>query len=442
MIRPPVRSLLRAAVLGLALALSLVLAQPVRAALTPNEALTTWYRLVLELVRHTPTYSPPVAARAFAYLGVTVYETAASGDTGMRSLAGQLNALTPLPQRDPGAAYDDGILLQAAMAEAVANFFGNTGPTGQRAMAALRGKLGARAAEGVPPDVVQRSQDFGKALADHILAWSETDGGAAITNMGVPMTWTVSDRPGHWVPTSRIVQQQAPLLPDWGRNRPLVLPDGAACPLPLPPSYSEAEGSAFHAEAMEVYRVSQTLTGDQRATAAFWSDDPMLSPTPPGHWVSILLDIAARDGMDLPRTVDALARLGIAISDGFIGCWNAKFRHDLIRPVTYIQRVIDPKWEPLLITPPFPEYPSGHSTQSGAAASVLTAIFGPHFAFTDGTHVDDGVPARDYPDFWSAAREAAVSRLYGGIHFRSAIERGLDQGACIGAHVNALRTLE
>jgi len=295
MIRPPVRSLLRAAVLGLALALSLVLAQPVRAALTPNEALTTWYRLVLELVRHTPTYSPPVAARAFAYLGVTVYETAASGDTGMRSLAGQLNALTPLPQRDPGAAYDDGILLQAAMAEAVANFFGNTGPTGQRAMAALRGKLGARAAEGVPPDVVQRSQDFGKALADHILAWSETDGGAAITNMGFPMTWTVSDRPGHWVPTSRIVQQQAPLLPDWGRNRPLVLPDGAACPLPLPPSYSEAEGSAFHAEAMEVYRVSQTLTGDQRATAAFWSDDPMLSPTPPGHWVSILLDIAARD---------------------------------------------------------------------------------------------------------------------------------------------------
>lgn len=168
----------------------------------------------------------------------------------------------------------------------------------------------------------------------------------------------------------------------------------------------------------------------------------MLSPTPPGHWISIFLEIADRDRLDLPRTVNGLARVGIAISDGFIGCWAEKFRHDLIRPVTYIHQTIDPEWEPLLVTPPFPEYPSGHSTQSGAAASVLTAIFGTAFAFTDSTHAEDGLAPRSYPDFWSAAREAAISRLYGGIHFRSAIDKGLDQGACIGAHVNALKTLE
>ncbi len=442
---PRARSLLRVLPARVAGLLALVLAlglQPAQATVDPQVALTTWYRLVLELVRHTPTYSPPVAARAFAYLGVTAYEATASGRTEMRSLAGQLNALPPLPTRAPNLGYDEGVVLDAALAEAVAHFFGNTGPTGQRAMAALKARMGATAAKGIAPDVVARSRAFGTAVAEHVVAWSQPDGGAVVSNMGFPMTWTVNDQPGHWVPTSRIVQQQAPLLPDWGRNRPLAMPGGAACPLPPPPPYSEDKGSSFHAEAVEVYDVSRHLTENERTIAAFWSDDPMLSPTPPGHWISILLQIADRDDMDPSRTVDALARLGIAISDGFIGCWDAKFRHDLIRPVTYIRKTIDPAWEPLLTTPPFPEYPSGHSTQSGAAATVLTAIFGAPFAFTDSTHVDDGLGARDYPDFWTAAHEAAVSRLYGGIHFRSAIERGLEQGACIGARVNGLRTLE
>lgn len=208
---------LRAVLLGLALGLSV---QPARAALDPQVVLTTWYHLVLELVRHTPTYSPPVAARAFAYLGVTAFEATASGHAGMRSLAGQLNGLAPLPAREPGANYDEGIVLQAAMAEAVGNFFGNTGPTGQRAMAALRDKLGVQATEDTAPDVVARSTAHGKAVADHVLAWSRTDGGAVVTNMGFPMTYAVSDQPGHWVPTSRIVQQQAPLLPDLGEEPP------------------------------------------------------------------------------------------------------------------------------------------------------------------------------------------------------------------------------
>ena len=122
-------------------------------------------------------------------------------------------------------------------------------------------------------------------------------------------------------------------------------------------------------------------------------------------------------------------------------CIRDRFQYDLVRPVTYIKRVIDKSWEPLLITPPFPEYPSGHSTQSGAAAGVLTAVFGENFAFDDATHVDDGIAARSFPSFMAAAEEAAISRLYGGIHFRAAIERGLDQGLCVAGHTNALKTL-
>ena len=127
--------------------------------------------------------------------------------------------------------------------------------------------------------------------------------------------------------------------------------------------------------------------------------------------------------------------------DAFIACWQAKFAYNLIRPVTYIRQHIDPKWEPLLITPPFPEYPSGHSTLSGASSAVLSAIFGAGFAFDDATHEDDGLPVRSYPDFKSAAQEAALSRLYGGIHFRAAIERGLAQGECVAAPAIQLKTL-
>ena len=133
-----------------------------------------------------------------------------------------------------------------------------------------------------------------------------------------------------------------------------------------------------------------------------------------------------------------MARLGIAVADAFIGCWDDKYKYDLVRPVTYIKRVIDKTWEPLLITPPFPEYPSGHSTQSGAADVVLTKFFGDNFAFEDRTHVREKFAPRKFASFRAAAEDAGISRLYGGIHFRAAIERGLEQGRCIGAYANGI----
>jgi hypothetical protein len=402
--------------------------------------LDTWYRLILELVRHTPTYSPPVAARAFAYTGVAVFEAVASGEPTLVSLAGQLNGLEPLPVRETGVDYDEAVILQAALARAAHGFFGNTGPTGQRAMTALGTRLATRAAEGLDPQVVARSAAHGEAIADHILAWAATDGGAVVENMGFPYEYDFAETPGSWVPTSLIAQQQMPLLPGWGGNRTLAMPEGRSCDLPPPPAYSDEVASEFHAEALEVWETSRSLADDQRMAARFWSDDPMLSPTPPGHWISIAGQILDAEDAPLDRRAEVLALLGIAMSDSFVACWHTKFRYDLLRPVTYIRRHIDPGWQPLLITPPFPEYPSGHSTQSGAAASVLTALVGEGFAFEDATHVDDGLPARAFPDFWAAAEEAAMSRLYGGIHFRAAIERGLEQGRCVGTYTAALRT--
>ncbi|UVC09506.1 vanadium-dependent haloperoxidase [Rhizobium sp. TH2] len=407
----------------------------------PEKVLRNWYRMVLELVRHTPTFSPPVASRAFAYFGVTGYEvTASSPDSTLQTLAGQLNGLTAVPAREAGQTYDEGVVLNAAIAVAAKSFFSHTGPTGQRALAAMTKKMAADVASDVPEDVATRSADYGRKVAEHILAWSATDGGAEIENMGFPREYALIAKPGHWVPTSPIQQQQVPLLPQWGKVRTFAMPDGATCGLPPPPDYSEDKNSEFYKQADEVYQTVANLNGEQRAIARFWSDDPMLSPTPPGHWISIVWQVAAQEKADVSRTSEALALLGVTVADAFIGCWDAKFEFDLIRPISYIQKQIDPKWQALLITPPFPEYPSGHSTQSAAAAEVLTHVFGDNYAFADATHEADGLKPRNFKSFRAAAEEAGISRLYGGIHFRAAIERGLEQGRCIGAYAVKLKT--
>jgi PAP2 superfamily len=406
----------------------------------PEEVLRTWNKVALELTRHTATYSPPVASRTFAYLGVTAYEAAAGGSGELQSLAGQLNGLGSVPQREAGKEYDEAVVIDAAMETVVKSLFANTGPTGQRVMERLGAKLRSETSSGLPAEVAARSEAYGKSVAEHILAWSQGDGGAVVENLGFPAVFDLTKGAPNWVPTSLIPLQQKPLLPAWGTNRTFAMPDGKACPLPPPPAYSEDKESEFYKQALEVFQTKKNLTAEQRATARFWSDDPMLSPTPPGHWVSITLQILERESADVNRSAEVLARLGVALADAFIGCWDTKFQYDLLRPVTYIRRTMDPKWESVMTTPPFPEYPSGHSTQSAAAAQVLTKFFGENFAFEDATHVKDGVKARTFPSFWAAANEAGLSRLYGGIHFRAAIERGLDQGRCIGAYANGLKT--
>ena len=399
-----------------------------------------WFDMALALTRHTATFSPPVASRAYGYLGVTAFEAVASGSGKLRTLAGQLNGLSATPAREAGVAYDDAVILDAALSSAVHDLFGNTGPTGHRAMDALDAKLQAEVTEGLAPDVVARSESYGRAVAAHILDWAKEDGGAAVANMGFPLEYKLKPGPAHWVPTSTIVQQQAPLLPDWGKNRTFAMPMGATCELPAPPAYSEDTASEYYKEAREIYDTWRTLTSEQRAIARFWADDAMLSVTPPGHWLSIALQIVDREKLGLEKSVDVLARLGVAEADSFVGCWETKFVYDTVRPITYIRRVIDPQFETIVNTPPFPEFPSGHSAESAAAAIVLTSIFGDHYAFDDDTDAEDGLKPRSFASFWAAANEAAVSRLYGGIHYRAAIEMGADQGRCVGAYAVALRT--
>ncbi len=398
---------------------------------------TAWFNLQLELIKTTPGFSPPVASRAFGYLGVTLYEAIVPGMPGYQSLAGQLNALAVLPQPAPGADYHWPTVANSALATATRELFANASEENLAAIDALYERLAAEFE--LDADVFSRSVRHGHDVATAVYTWSMTDGAHEGYLYTFPSDYVPPSGSGFWIPTPRVNGDPQPALqPYWGNNRPFVLDSGDTCMPPAPPAYSEDPASAFYVEAMEVYETTQNLTAEQEEIAVFWADNPGETATPPGHSISILTQILTQEDATLDFAAEAYARLGIAVADAFIGCWYAKYEYNLLRPVTYIQQVMDEAWMPPLNTPPFPEYPSGHSVQSGAAAVVLAGLFGEAYSFTDHTHDEMGLAPRSFNSFAEAAEEAAISRLYGGIHYRAAIELGVEQGSCIGEQVNAL----
>jgi hypothetical protein len=388
----------------------------------------SWFELALDLVRTTSGFSPPVASRAFAYAGVAAHEALATGLGPGRRLAGRLNGLTSVGPPNDGA-YHWPTVASSALAEILRLLFPTAPVAGTAAIAELERRVDDEASAVLPRGIHRRSTARGQEAARHVFDRSTTDGGHEAFRNNFP-SYVPATGPGTWVRTPTAFSPA--LQPYWGANRPFALRmDDLPDPGP-PPPYSEDADSPFYAEAAECYHVTTALSPEQQAIARFWSDDPGTTATPPGHSVSILTQVVRTLDLPLDRAVDAYTRLGIAVADSFIACWRTKYRYNLLRPVTYVRRMIDPGWTPLLTTPPFPEYTSGHSVQSGAAATVLRGLLG-DVPFTDSTHAARGLAARSFTSFAAAAEEAAISRLYGGIHFRAAIERGLEQGHVIGA---------
>lgn len=404
----------------------------------PADVAIAWNKLLLQLVKITPGFSPPVAACAMGYTGVTLYEALAPGMTGYRSLAGLLNEFPPPPAPESGAAYHWPTVANSALATIMRRLFPNITPDPLIEIAKLERWLNQQLQAETMPDVFERSTTHGQAVAEAVFEWSKNDGGHEAYLRNFSADYTPPIGPGLWQPTP---PRFAPALqPNWGQVRPFLLSSGRECAAPPPPEYSVDPASQFYQEAREVYDTVRTLTPEPREIAAFWADDPGLTPTPPGHSLSIGAQVLEQSGKSLAFAAELFARLGIALADSFITCWETKYIYNLLRPITYIQQVIDPSWntpqvtDPV-ITPPFPEYTSGHSVESRAAAEVLTYLFGDDFRFTDVTHVDRGLAPRTFDSFYAFAEEAGISRLYGGIHFRSAIEAGLLQGVCVGRRV-------
>jgi hypothetical protein len=393
-----------------------------------------WFDLSLDLVRTTAGYSPPVAARALAYLGLTLYESVVAGLPGFRSLSGQIPGLVAPNATRAGRRLHWPTSANAALAAATRSLFATTSASNHAAIDALEASFRP---VGGPSGLVDASISWGKETAAAVLAAARTDGGHDGHLRNFSTDYVLPTGPGLWVPTppgfSRALQ------PRWGENRTLAVPSGAHCASGDHPAFSDSPGSLFHQDAVEVYDTSNALTAEQVEIAQFWSDDPGSTPTPPGHSISILNQKIETDRLDLGRAAEAYLKVGVAVSDAFVTCWNTKYRYTLVRPVTYIRDLIDSEWSPLLTTPPFPEYTSGHSVQSGAAFGVMADLFGDQHSLVDHTHEARGMTPRTFTSFSHCADEAAISRLYGGIHFRPAIELGLEQGRCVADAVERLR---
>lgn len=402
---------------------------------------TAWSDLLLELVRSSPGFTPPVAARAMGYLGVTLWEAVAPGIAGAQSLHGQLNDMPQMPAAVAGAEYSWQLVTNSAAAGMLRRLFADAGPGPRAAIDGLEASMRTRLSAGLPFDVVRRSTTYGRLVAATLFAWSRTDGGHEGYMFNFPVQYEPPSGAGLWTPTPPAYQRA--MQPFWGENRTFLLEDGAACMPAPPPTYSTAPESDMYQDALAVYETVRNLTPEQREIALFWADDPTLTATPPGHSWAIATQVLRGERASLAQAAETYARLGIGVADAFVACWNAKYLYNRIRPLTYIHRVIDPTWNnPLVtdpvLTPPFPEYPSGHSVEAGAAAEVLTALFGADYAFVDNSQARLGFALRSFPSFRAAAEEAAVSRLYGGIHFPTGNAAGLDQGVCVGQRVVGL----
>ena len=436
------RNILRAPLLALALAGCSRAPAAARRAPSDAERLHTAVQRLTDVMVYD-IFSPPQAARVYAYASLAAYEAMRPGHPGYHTLAGQVHGLTPVPAPPPG--------VQVSLPLAGIHAFLTVGRAltfSQQRVDSLRAAMDEQFRPGLPAPVFARSVAYGDTVAKHILAWAGTD--MYLQTRGAPK-FAVTNTPGRWVPTPPGYFDA--VEPHWGELRPFVLDSADQFRPPPPPAFDTSAGSPFMREVREVHDVRKRLTPAQQAIAAFWDCNPYVMHvqghtmfatkklSPGGHWMGIVGTAARQAHANLMRSADAYARTALAIDDAFIAGWKEKYRSSLVRPETVINQYVDAGWEPLLQTPPFPEYLSGHSVISTAAAAVLTHQFGPRFAFVNSVEVPYGLPPRAFPSFEAAAEEAAVSRLYGGIHYRRAIEEGVVLGRKVGAlHVARLRT--
>lgn len=438
-----------------------------------------WLRSSLSFVR-SERLGPPVASRISAYASLALFEGyAADPASGLRSLGSQLNGWTA--PAAPTVPVDGAVIAAVASRIVMDSLFRDGFAATRRSIDSLSAaQVEARVAAGVSEAVRTASEAHGQQLAAALLGWAAADGFFETrkrtwdaptaretwqntstpdqlvpiqlsgetdivmpSNPGVAMDleragerFVLTNRPknaaGTTLPTFNPVR---PTEPYWGTLRTFVLRDGDECAAPPPPAYSEKPGTPFYAIGRAFADSMAVLDSVRRNIALFWADNPVATGTPGFHWISVVNQMIARRGLTAASAVELYTLTSLAIADAFIGCWKEKYRSMVVRPVAWMQRVIDPKFTTVIPTPPFPEYTSGHSVQSGAAVQVLKALVGDTVAFVDSTQVDVGQPPRPFANFTAALTEVAVSRIYAGVHYVPAVVDGMTQGACIGDRV-------
>ncbi len=379
-----------------------------------------------------------IASRNYVYANIAAYEVVASFDDRFVSLAGQIKHLPEFPATDTAnVSYQLAALLAfCKVGEAV------TFPEGSMQTYVDKIKHDADSA-GVSSNVINASQRFADSMSAHIIRWSKKDN---YLQLRTAPKFAITIEEGRWVPTPPMYAQA--LEPHWMEIRPMVMDSASQYkPTPHPPYSISNKSSDFYKALLEVKAIGDSLTEEQKHIADFWDDNPFKMNvsghimfatkkfSPAGHWMNIVGIGAQKAGADFSTTVAAYAQTSIALFDAFISCWDEKYRSNLVRPESIINKYIASDWQPYIQTPPFPSHTSGHATISAAAAETMTNWFGNNLSFTDTSLLEFGIKNRQIESFRLAAREAAMSRLYGGIHYRFDNEHGTEAGARLGEFI-------
>ena len=380
-------------------------------------------------------FTPPITSRIYTYPNIAFYECIRFDDPLMLPLSGKLNGLKRLLSPEKG--NENFISACIAFSLVAQNLVGS-----EYKIEEWRNWFIDTIRNTVDPSVYKNAYDYGKRVADSIIAWSKKDNYLRSRGM---MRFTASDKPGTWQPTPN---DYAPgLEPHWNTLRPMIMRSCSQFSPAEKLKYSSSKQSLFYKNVVEVYKISKNLDSNQRRIALYWDDNPNVSVieghltyfihkiSPGGHWVKIAGQACQQKNISLVKTAQAYALTAIAIYEAFIACWDEKYKTNLIRPVTVINNHIDADWKPLIQTPPFPEFTSGHSVTSNAAAAVLTSLLGDNFSFTDETEILFGHKPKTFASFYAAAKESSMSRVYGGIHYPETARISILQGKQIGKYV-------
>jgi len=380
-------------------------------------------------------FTPPVASRLYVYTSLASYEAVRFKKDGAHSITAKLRGFAAMPEPEKGKDYN----FTLAATKAFFNVVRNVRVFSVDSLSAYEESVYTSFKETLDEATYKRSVDFGDSVATVILKRANKDGYAASRGKA---KYLGSNETGKWKPTPPDYLDGIEWC--WNTMKTMLMDSASMFKPDLPPAFSKDTASVFYKGLLEVYTINKHITPEQKDIAKYWDDNPMVIEhsghmmfgnkkiTPGGHWMGIAAIASKKSGADEVKTAQAYAFTAIALYDSFISCWDEKYRSSFIRPVTAINEMIDPKWLPLLQTPPFPEYTSGHSSISATASTVLAALFGTDFAFHDDSDLQYIGMERDFNSFEEAAAEVSISRVYGGIHYRFTADVSAAQGKKLG----------
>jgi hypothetical protein len=385
----------------------------------------TWINMQIRLMRASGLGNTPLF-RPYAYSGIALYESVVPGMPAFQSVASQLNGLSGLPETQHGFAYHWPSAANAALAFMNKQMFPTASAANKAAIDSLENALKAQYQDDADAATINRSIAFGKAVAQKVFDWSETDGYKHASDPYTPPVGV-----GLWVPTPPAFAAAA--TPYWGNLRTIVPGSGNNSQPGPPTAYSTDPSSDFYKMVKRVYDVSQNLSPQDSAQALFWRDAP---GTVPAHYLSIFAQTLQKANSSLDVAAYGWVLGGIAPLDASISCWQAKFHYNLVRPITYIRTVLGhPTWNALFATPAHPEYPSAHAIITSAFGDAMTAVFGDNFSLTDHTYDFLGMAPRTFSSFTALGDDGGNSRLFAGIHYQLSIDTGLKQGRTVAQNI-------